>query len=129
MGNIPRLDPMRTPPSKPHKLESRTVRGVELVEDATVTPETHTHPETEVDDGALLARLGGDEVITGAWRVAGIDGEFIPQSGSGAPTHSASLGTPYVDLATGDNYTNTDGATTWLKIGPGSAGSHDIDGA
>ena len=129
MGNLPRLDPMRQPPPKPHKLESRTVRGVELAEDVTVTPATHTHTEAEIADGALLARLAADEQITGNWRVAGIDGEFIPQSSSGAPTHSAGWGTLYVDLATGDLYVNSNGATTWLKIGPGGAGAHDIDGA
>src|SRR3990170_669959 len=128
MGNIPRLDPMRTPPTKPHKLESRTVRGVELVEDAVVTPADHTHPETDIDDGTLLARLDADELITGHWQVEGITGGFPPQADRGVPTHSASLGTLYVDLATGDLYVNSDGGTTWIKIGPGGAGSHDIDG-
>lgn len=128
---IPRDDPMRREAQRiaRRSLGARSVRGEKLAEDATVTPASHTHPETEISDGALLARLAADEQITGNWRVAGITGEFIPQSSSGAPTHSASRGTPYVDLATGDNYTNTDGGTTWIKIGPGSAGAHEIDGA
>lgn len=46
------------------------------------------------------------------------------QSGSGAPTHTATFGTLYVNLAgttTNDRiYINTDGATTWTYLTAGA---------
>jgi hypothetical protein len=51
-----------------------------------------------------------------------VDGEAEPgiESGSGTPTHSAPLGTVYVDLnatlGTSSHFRNSDGAGTWVAM-------------
>ena len=43
-----------------------------------------------------------------------VPGTSCPQSGGGAPSHSAPEGTRYFDKTNDRNYYNTDGGTTWL---------------
>ncbi len=61
---------------------------------------------------------------SGSLSASGVDGEIIPQTGAGAPAHSATEGTIYWDTTGNSLYINNDGATGWTQIISGA--SHNL---
>lgn len=98
-----------------------------LNEDGTITP-LHHGPFVDEDLHTEYAGLSVPEEITGGWVLGSggsirctpgeePDGELVPQrkTTSGAPTHSASIGTPCWVEPDDDVYVNNDGSTGWTK--------------
>jgi len=72
---------------------------------------------TDLDAGDVNVAL--TLVEGGSVGPSGIVGEVRVQTGSGAPTHTATAGTLYLDLVGQDLYANVDSGTTWIVTGSG----------
>jgi len=76
---------------------------------------------TDIDAGTIDVPVTVGE--GGSIAPDGIMGEIAVQTGTGAPTHTARIGTLYWDTLGKTLYCNNDGANTWVAVGGSSAGN------
>jgi hypothetical protein len=70
---------------------------------------------TDIDTGTLdkfINLISGGRIVA-----SGIAGEIVPQTGAGAPSHSATRGTLYWDTSGNALYSNNNGSTSWSSVG------------
>ena len=88
----------------------------------------HTHPEAEIEDGSLLARLAADEAITGAWDFSAGRLRLVQGPDASKPGTGNSEGQVYLATDTDKLYV-WDGAAWKEASFPAHASTHQAGGS